>query len=125
MPFLLYATIAAVLCFVPATRILGYEYAWGVVLFGTALGAWLTRKESLARMLPAWLVPLAFALLNSLRVRNCNLTLGIEWYLVLALPQLALSWLAANRLGRASLYYALIVACAAHCLAGQIGRAHV
>lgn len=115
MTFLIYAAIGACLCFVPATSILGYEFAWGVVLFSTLLGAWLTRRESFTRMVAAWLVPLALGLINSLRVRNCNLTLGIEWYLVLALPQLALGWLAASRL-RTSYYYMLAGLCAARIL---------
>ena len=115
MPFAIYTAVGAILCFVPATRILGYEYAWGVVLFGTALGARLTRGASLTQMLGAWLVPLALGLANGLRVRNCNPWLGVEWYVVLALPQLALAWLVASRI-RASYYYTLIGLCAVRIL---------
>ena len=100
MPLILYALVGATLCFIPATQILGYEYAWGVVIAGSAFGAWLTRKQRFARMCIAWLVPLALGLANGLRVRNCNPWLGVEWYLVLALPQLVLSWLLAKRAPR-------------------------
>ncbi len=119
---LAFALFGLILCFLPPTQLLGYEFAWGTVLFATFVGAWLIRREHWPRALIAFAAPLLLGLLNALRVRNCNLGAGIEWYVVLALPELLLTWQLAQALAKirygAVYYYALVALAVTRVLLG-------
>ena len=112
-----FSLFAFALCFLPPTRLLGYEHAWAVLLFGTALGAWLIRRERWPRALAAFLLPLGVGLGSALFVKNCNLPRGIAWYFVLAMPALIFSWQLAKAVP-AWLYYGLVAASVGRVLYG-------
>jgi hypothetical protein len=95
---------ALVLDFVPLFNLLGYDFAFAMGLFGTLAGvdvghgivAQARRQERPLSLLPlvrtataaglAMLVlPLLLSLANALRVRNCNLPVGLAFYALLPL----------------------------------------
>jgi tetratricopeptide (TPR) repeat protein len=103
---LVWATLLAAaglaLCFVPLFDVLGYDYAFalglltafaavdighGAVAAARLAGRPLSLLQALlyaeAAALAALLLPLAFALLNALRVRNCDMGVGLAFYLLL------------------------------------------
>jgi hypothetical protein len=109
----LHAALGLALCFVPLFDLLGYEFSAAQALLasltaGPLVLSILRRARSaeaaldlgrVARRALAWLGlcllgPLVFSLLNSLRVKNCNLTEGLVFFLLLPglSALLAASW---------------------------------
>ncbi|HEX2867491.1 MAG TPA: hypothetical protein VHO03_10640 [Ignavibacteriales bacterium] len=93
-----------VLLNLPLTNILGYEYSAINGILITLLGGiytlsflkknsseketWALLKELFQNLLPLAVLPLLMGLAASLFVRNCSLTEGVLYYLVLSVPSL-------------------------------------
>jgi hypothetical protein len=132
---LVWATLLAAaglgLCFVPLFDVLGYDYAFALGLLAAfaavdighgavAAARRAGRRPPLGEVLllaqagalAALLAPLAFALLNALRVRNCDMGVGLAFYLLLpvgtavyaAAAGALLGWWLPGRRGRVAAY---------------------
>ncbi len=80
--------LAALLCFLPLSHALGFEFALAMTLVVAPLAAWGgVRSSSWARgageALLLLVPPLVLISLNTLRVRNCNYGEGLRLYLLL------------------------------------------
>jgi hypothetical protein len=87
MRFVFVALVALALCLSPVTHVLGYEASYGALLFFVAFGAVLFAQRSPAEHALALALPLVALIVNALRVKNCNIAEGAEWYIVHTLPQ--------------------------------------
>lgn len=101
---LLHAILAAVLCFVPLFNLLSYEFSLAIGLFTAVTsfaiglqmaGSGTPRNRSIVRIIGfAWLqllLPLLLISLNALRVRNCDFSVGLTFFLLLPCLSAALS----------------------------------
>ncbi len=126
----LLAVLAVVLDFVPLFNLLGYDFSFAVGLVAAFAGvdighgvvaaarrrqgtpllagaAWALAGRGVARGLGVLVLPLALSLANALRVKNCNITVGLGFFallplatMVFAAPAGVLAGLALPRRGR-------------------------
>lgn len=119
VPLLAIALASLVLCLLPPTRLLGYEYAWVTAILFATLFATTLRNRSRLNVAAAIVLPLAFGVGNALFVKNCNLQEGVLWYAILTVPQAIFAVVLARVVPRA-LYYMCVVAAAVGMIAGPL-----